>query len=489
MAIQPATNRKMDELNAAFCDFYRCPEAFATFTLIGKLSEGSGYFHFGPDTVCYGRTSPGFRAARATDELYDVGNDLVADGTTLGLPFNPSEISANLRYERYASKSDGPGTASRAASALRAGYYLARPLLPVSVRKHLQRMRLNGWKKIAFPHWPVDTSVERMFERLLISLLQVHSVERIPFIWFWPDGYPSCAIMTHDVETARGRDFCPNLMDLDDAYAIKSSFQIVPEERYSVSEAFLSAVRDRGFEINVHDLNHDGGLVCDRQRFLQRAAQINRYGRAYRASGFRSAALYRNLDWWEDLEFSYDMSVPSVGNLEAQQGGCCSVMPFFVGKVLELPVTTVQDYSLFHILNQYSIDLWVRQIALLSKQHGLLSFIVHPDYISEPRAQDTYKSLLAYLADLRSEGKIWIALPREVNQWWRDRSQMRLARRGSNWEIEGPGSERAQIAFAQLEGKSLVYRLDPGYGGGPTLPKVPCDGRWENRNVSFNCLP
>ena len=110
------------------------------------------------------------------------------------------------------------------------------------------------------------------------------------------------------------------------------------------------------------------------------------------------------------------MSVPSVGNLEAQQGGCCSVMPFFVGKVLELPVTTVQDYSLFHILNQYSIDLWVRQIALLSKQHGLLSFIVHPDYISEPRAQDTYKSLLAYLADLRSEGKIWIALPREVNQ-------------------------------------------------------------------------
>ena len=295
---------------------------------------------------------------------------------------------------------------------------------------------------------------------LLILLLKAHAVDKIPFVWFWPNGFPSCAIMTHDVEALPGRDFCSHLMDLDDAYGIKSSFQIVPEGRYPVSKGFLNTIQSRGFEIDIHDLNHDGHLFSDRERYLRRAERINRYSREYGAAGFRSAALYRNLDWFEALDFSYDMSVPSVGHLEAQRGGCCSVMPFFIGKILELPVTTTQDYSLFHILNHYSIDLWKRQLALIMEKHGLASFIVHPDYILEHRARDTYKALLAYLSQLRSEGKIWIALPREVDQWWRERSQMRLSRRGNKWEIEGPGKERAQVAYASLEEDCLVYHLE-----------------------------
>src|SRR5438445_3168575 len=207
MAIRSVGNPKSDEVNAAFCDYYRCPEAFAKLTQITKLSEDSGYFRFGPDTICYGRSSTGFRAAYATDELYDVEKDVIADGSTLSLPFNPSEISANLRYERYMSNFDGRKKTPRSASALRTVYYLARPLLPVYVRKHLQRMRLRGWENISFPHWPVDTSIERIFQKLLALLLQNRSIEHIPFIWFWPNGFSSCAIVTHDVETTCGRDF------------------------------------------------------------------------------------------------------------------------------------------------------------------------------------------------------------------------------------------------------------------------------------------
>jgi hypothetical protein len=490
MLVQPVENRKKkDEITAAFCDYYRCPESFARLTQIAKLSEDSGYFRFGPDTICYGRSSSGFRAARPTDELYDVEKDVVADGSTLILPFDPSEISANLRYERYTSNFDGRKKTPRSASVLRAAYYLARPLLPVCVRKHVQRMHLRGWENISFPSWPVDASVERMLEKLLALLLRDHSTKHIPFIWFWPDGFSSCAIMTHDVETKHGRDFCADLMDLDDAYGMKSSFQIVPEERYSVSEAFLNRIRERGFEVNVHDLNHDGHLVSNRRQFWQRAERINRYGRTYKTAGFRSAALYRNLNWWEGLHFAYDMSVPSVGHLEAQQGGCCSVTPFFIGKMLELPLTTTQDYSLFCILNQYSIDLWKCQIAQIMEMHGLASFIVHPDYITAPRARQTYKSLLAYLARLRSEGKIWTALPREVNQWWRERRHMRLIWRRNNWEIEGAGSERARVAYATLEGNSLVYRLSPGCAVDSKLPSVPPDARWESPDAAVNYLP
>jgi hypothetical protein len=454
-----ATRR--DIVNSALLDYYRCPETLGDFTLTGTPSANSGYFQFGPDAICYGQCSGDSIAPRATDELYDALRDVVANGDTLRLPFDPSEIVTNLRYERYASLETVAGATRYGRLALQKIYYSLRPFLTVPVRKYLQRIQLRDWVGIPFPSWPVDLTVERILERLLTLLLKAGVIEKIPFIWFWPKGFPTCAIVTHDVETVAGRNFCPDLMNLDDSYGMKSSFQIVPEDRYAVSQSLLDEIRHRGFEINVHDLNHDGRLFSSREQFLLRAKRINRYGREYGASGFRSAVLYHNLNWYDSLDFSYDMSVPSVGHLEAQRGGCCSAMPFFIGNILELPVTTTQDYSLFHILNQYSTDLWRRQVSGIMEKHGLCSFIVHPDYLIEERAQYTYKSLLSYLGDLRSEGKLWLALPREVNQWWRARSQMKLVCQGNNWVIEGSESDRARIAYAVLEGDRLVYVLGP----------------------------
>jgi hypothetical protein len=159
------------------------------------------------------------------------------------------------------------------------------------------------------------------------------------------------------------------------------------------------------------------------------------------------------------------MSVPNVGHLEAQRGGCCTVMPFFVGEVLELPTTTTQDFSLFHILKQYSIDAWKRQIAAVIDKHGLASFIVHPDYVLERGALETYKQLLAHLATLKSLRNIWTALPREINQWWRERSKMTLTRHGDKWVIDGLGNERGRVAHARVEQGRLKYRLQSALAG------------------------
>ena len=75
--------------------------------------------------------------------------------------------------------------------------------------------------------------------------------------------------------------------------------------------------------------------------------------------------MYREQEWFDAFDFSFDMSVPNVAHLEPQRGGCCTVMPYFIGDVLELPLTTTQDYSLFHILGDYSTTLWKRQIRLI----------------------------------------------------------------------------------------------------------------------------
>jgi len=154
------------------------------------------------------------------------------------------------------------------------------------------------------------------------------------------------------------------------------------------------------------------------------------------------------------------MSVPNVAHLEPQRGGCCTTFPFFIGEVLELPVTTTQDYSLFRILRQKNIGLWKTQAGMILEKHGLIHFVTHPDYLLKNRAQKLYRDLLMFLAEGREKRQLWTALPAQINDWWRMRSRMNLVRNGQDWRIEGPGAERARLAYAHLNGERLTYTLE-----------------------------
>jgi hypothetical protein len=134
-------------------------------------------------------------------------------------------------------------------------------------------------------------------------------------------------------------------------------------------------------------------------------------------------------------------------------------MPFFVGRILELPLTTTQDYSLFHILNDYSIDLWKKQLALIQKKNGLMSFIAHPDYLIDRKNRKVFESLLSHLRGMVDREGVWMALPGEVDRWWRARSKMRMVIHENSWVIEGPEAERARLAYAVLDDGELKYEI------------------------------
>jgi hypothetical protein len=439
-------------------DFYGCSQPAADFTVAAHLQPVPGYFRIKGGPIGYGRLSETQPAATANATLPVVCPQVSEGGKTISLPFDPAEVIANLLQEKY--KADVENSGKNGGSLVRRLYYLLRPIMPVDVRKHLQRLSLRGWDRIPFPRWPVDRSVDRLYEWLLVLAMEAEGLSEVPFVWFWPEGYSSCASITHDVETRAGRDFCAQLMDLNDSYRIKTSFQVIPEDRYQVPPAFLDSIRERGFEVNIHDLNHDGHLFRTREQFLKRVAKINRYGKEFEAHGFRSAVLYRRLEWMNELDFAYDMSVPNVAHLDPQRGGCCTVMPYFVGELIEIPVTTIQDYSLFHILCEYSTRRWEEQVATITQAHGMATFIIHPDYVIEHRARQTYEQLLRYLADLRTNHNLWIARPGEISDWWRARAQMRLSRERDTWRVEGKGSERACVAFARAEGDGITYRVE-----------------------------
>ena len=437
-------------------DRYRCPDSLLNLTIQDDIADDAGFFRFGPKTICYGRSAVGYRRRRVGPALYDVAQDVTLEDGEVCLPFDPTEIVDNLRLERYRGAED-----SWIRTNARRAYYFVRPALSGSVRTQIQKFQLRGWRKLVFPSWPVDRTVENICEHLLLSVLRAAGADRIPFIWFWPEGNASCFVMTHDVETETGKAFCSDLMDIDDSYGIKASFQLVPEGSYSIPKDFLAAIRDRGFEIAIQDLNHDGRLYDERNDFLQRASLINRYATEYGAKGFRAAVLYRRPEWYDALNFSFDMSIPNTAHLDPQRGGCCTVMPYFIGNILELPVTTTQDYMLYHLLGSQSIELWERQIELILDKNGLVSFIAHPDYVMQDTMKALYKNLLSCLREHQAARKIWMALPSDVDRWWRARNEMQLVQTGNRWHIEGKDADRAVLAYARNVDGRLAYELEP----------------------------
>ena len=450
----------VSSLRGTFQDYYRSEDKYGHFEIAGGLSADSGYFRFGENAICYGRTAAGSLQMNEAGPMYDVLQNVTIRGSNAVLPFDPNEVVDNLRYERYMNRgAGGPGQPAVSKSLAGKIYYMLRPFMPVSIRKHLQRRYLKGWDRIAFPSWPVDRTVENIFEQLMVLSLRSHKVGKIPFVWFWPEGYTGCAMMTHDIETEAGRDFCKELVEIDASFGIKSSYQIVPEERYEVPETFLDFLRSSGCEVNLHGDNHDGTLFSNREDFLRRIKRINQYAKEYGAVGFRSPVLYRNLEWYDAMQFSYDMSVPASAHLEPQRGGCCTVMPYFVGDVVELPLTTTQDYSLWNILRDRSIELWKKEIDLVLGKNGLVSFNTHPDYIMSDGCVDLYRQLLQHLTEVCAGRHAWLALPKEVDLWWRQRRQMELVSDGGQLRVRGPSSERAVVAYASLDNGRVIYEL------------------------------
>jgi hypothetical protein len=238
-------------------EYFRCRE-FST-VRARDLESPTGYFRFGPKAICYGQAA-GNTETSVEGELFDASDHVRYEDDVLLLAFDADRATDNLRYERYV---ESAGQLWVEASWTKRLYYGLRPALPVAVRRHLQKTYLRLRSRAPFPSWPVDRSVDATFEGLLLGAMKASGVSRLPFIWFWPDGHDACATVTHDVETRVGRDFCPRLIDVNDEFGVKGAFQVVPEKRYPVPEEWLEMIRERGSEINVHGLDHEGNLFED----------------------------------------------------------------------------------------------------------------------------------------------------------------------------------------------------------------------------------
>lgn len=334
-----------------------------------------------------------------------------------GSAFSPFDIGA--AYDSYVSERWIEAAPNRRLSQRQLNaFYHVKPLIPRAVQLAARRLLIRWQGLPRFPQWPLDLSVARLVRFYAFCVLLAQRRTEASFRWFWPEGFRSAVILTHDVEGEDGLRLAAALADLEEELGFRSSFNF--GAWYRVDQGLLRDLRSRGFEVGVHGLRHDRSLFASRESFETQQARLRELIERLDARGFRSPATHRVLPWLGELPIDYDCSVPHSDPFEPQPGGCCSLWPFFIGPVVELPYTLPQDHSLFTLLGHKTPQLWIEQAKRIEAEYGLIQCVTHPDpgYLGDPRNRASYAEFLRAIAD---RPRVWKALPREVASWWRER--------------------------------------------------------------------
>ena len=307
------------------------------------------------------------------------------------------------------------GAVDRARGTARRVFYLLKPLIPRRVQIALRRALVRAQRQRHLSVWPIDPTCDGR-----------------PDGWAgWPSGKRFALVLTHDVETIVGRERCLALQDVDRELGFRSSFNFVPAD-YDVPDELRARIVANGGEVGVHGLHHDGKLFSSWNTFREAAARINVYLAQWGAVGFRAPAMHHDLEWIRHLDIEYDASTFDTDPFEAQPDGVGVVFPFWVPPAegregyVELPYTLPQDFTLFTLMQERSIDVWAGKLDWLAARGGMALLDTHPDYMDfesgSPRLEEypvrLYREFLSYVGH-RYEGQYWNALPRDVARFWK----------------------------------------------------------------------
>jgi peptidoglycan/xylan/chitin deacetylase (PgdA/CDA1 family) len=369
--------------------------------------------------------------------------------TDTGDTFDPNDAIACIQFEHYV-QLDPPSHEK----GLRSIYYRLKPVMPRSVQLTMQRVNARKrLRAVQFPGWPQDDTLRDLLSLFLAASMQKAQVERVPFIGFWPRGYTWACTLTHDVDTGFGYKNIFLMERIEAACDRASAWYIVPE-RYAWEQSVLDALKDKGHEIGVHGVNHDGQLFESREQFDWRRERINHYMAEWGACGFRSPATYRNPFWLPEIHAQYDSSYMDVATLEPQRGGVCAPFPFMLNDdFVELPITLPMDHTLINVLREDVFDSCRRKLHWIRAQHGLALALFHPDYNTRPHELDRYRRVVEEMGD---DANAWFVLPQQVADWWQRRRRSRVVRKNDGFAIEGPAAVDGSIWWANLDGDTLT---------------------------------
>jgi len=101
---------------------------------------------------------------------------------------------------------------------------------------------------------------------------------------------------------------------------------------------------------------------------------------------------------------------------------------------VELPYTLPQDFTLFLLLREQTVNIWLQKVDWIARHGGMALVNVHPDYLcfsgATPKAMEYpsahYKAFLEYVSR-HYEGLFWNTTPRNVAQFFADATKVPVA--------------------------------------------------------------
>lgn len=322
-------------------------------------------------------------------------------------------------------------------------YYEVKPLMPRSIITQLRRIQSGPVFRNFTLGWPIEDRYARFLWEVMRGVLIDSGRPSLKYRHFWPKGAAFAFVLTHDIETARGQASVRAVADLEESLGFRSGFNFVAE-RYPLDLALMDELRARGFEIGIHGLKHDGHLFRSRAEFERRARRINDHLRRLGAVGFRAPLFHRQPEWMQVLDVEYDLSFFDTDPFEPLPGGTMCIWPFTAGRLLELPLTMVQDCTLVNTLGERTPRLWLQKLEFIEHYSGMALMNTHPDYLRDPVTWQVYAGMLRAVKERTG---YWHALPREVAGWW-------CAREGAGGEAADP-----RLAWGELSLDQDNHRL------------------------------
>lgn len=323
-------------------------------------------------------------------------------------------------------------------------FYAIKPIIPRWMQVLLRSWIARRKRQACADTWPIDPN----------SAIP-------PKGWHgWPNGKRFAFALSHDVDTATGYRHCLKLAAIEEQLGFRSQFNFVPERYGTVSIRLLKELRERGFGIGVHGLKHDGKYFISKSFFKRRAYRINSYLQKWETKGYTAPAMLRRHEWMHALDMDYCISTFDTDPFEPQPEGARTIFPYYVQSSIsnhgfvELPYTLPQDFTLFILLGEKTIDIWRQKLDWLAAHGGMALLNTHPDYMDfSSNGIDGRKYSVRHYIELllfvqhQYAGLYYHALPKQIATVFR-RAPSDRERRLSEYRQGQPGNSAG--GFGQI---------------------------------------
>ena len=299
-------------------------------------------------------------------------------------------------------------------------------IVPVRIRNTMINL-IKGRKEVPrFPSWPAEKSVETL-RHVFLKALEIKTGKKVPCAEFWPAGKKCCFIATHDLETQTSFKNIDLIREIEKQHGIRSSWNVL-SKRYKINFNKLRQLKKDGCEIGIHGYNHDGKLpYLGKEKAIKRITSCKKALQEFRCSSFRSPQLQRNEEFLELLSnyFKCDSSVPDtdIKGAAALKSGCCTVFPYMINNMVEIPITLAQDFRLIYTLGlkeKEMLEHWKNKVDYIHEVGGVINILTHPDdyLIGNEKYLRVYERLLEHIAKKKETYHNTIS---NVAELWKDR--------------------------------------------------------------------